>query len=221
MPSNHLILCRPLLLLSSIFPSIRVYSNESVLCIRWPEYWSFSIHYDIFNKENVSRVEHLLCTVSLKLINMNIKNLTQGPQELNVAITCLHLGIFFLLSLSVPYRCQCSLRSFSPTILSALQVLISTFHKPHSCLLFHMLSQSWHMVIKIFLLLFSRRDHFSIMMQNLCNVIIGRWDCMSADQEDLWKRHEIINSQSHLPVLACSREKKMQMVAKEHVGDGG
>ena len=42
MPSNHLILCRPLLLLPSIFPSIRVFSNESVLCIRWPTYWSFS-----------------------------------------------------------------------------------------------------------------------------------------------------------------------------------
>ena len=42
MPSNHLILCHPLLLLPSIFPSIRVFSNESALCLRWPEYWSFS-----------------------------------------------------------------------------------------------------------------------------------------------------------------------------------
>ena len=42
MPSNHLILCRPLLLLPSIFPSIRVFSNESALCIRWPKYWSCS-----------------------------------------------------------------------------------------------------------------------------------------------------------------------------------
>ena len=42
MPSNHLILCCPLLILPSIFPSIRVFSNESVLCIRWPNYWSFS-----------------------------------------------------------------------------------------------------------------------------------------------------------------------------------
>ena len=42
MPSNHLILCRPLLLLPSVFPSIRVFSNESVLRIRWPKYWSFS-----------------------------------------------------------------------------------------------------------------------------------------------------------------------------------
>ena len=42
MPSSHLILCRPLLLLPSVFPSIRVFSNESALCIRWPKYWSFS-----------------------------------------------------------------------------------------------------------------------------------------------------------------------------------
>ena len=44
MPSNHLILCRPLLLLSSIFPSIRVFSNESAFCIMWPKYWSFSFN---------------------------------------------------------------------------------------------------------------------------------------------------------------------------------
>ena len=43
MPSNHHILCCPLLLLPSIFPSIRVFSNESALCIRWPKYWSFSL----------------------------------------------------------------------------------------------------------------------------------------------------------------------------------
>ena len=42
MPSNHLILCRPLLLLPSTFPSIRVFSNESAVCIRWPKFWSFS-----------------------------------------------------------------------------------------------------------------------------------------------------------------------------------
>ena len=44
MPSNHLILCRPLLLPTSIFPSIRVFSKESALCIRWPKYWSFSFN---------------------------------------------------------------------------------------------------------------------------------------------------------------------------------
>ena len=44
MSSNHLILCHPLLLLPSIFPSIKVFSNESILCIRWPKYWSFSFN---------------------------------------------------------------------------------------------------------------------------------------------------------------------------------
>jgi len=50
MPSNHLILCRPHLLLLSIFPSIRVFSNESALCIRWPKYWSFSFSISPSNK---------------------------------------------------------------------------------------------------------------------------------------------------------------------------
>ena len=50
MPSNHLILCRPLLLLPSIFSSIRVFSNESALCIRWPKCWSFSFNISPFNE---------------------------------------------------------------------------------------------------------------------------------------------------------------------------
>ena len=49
MPSNHLILCHPLLLLPSIFPSIRVFSNEPALCIRWPKYWSFSFSISLSN----------------------------------------------------------------------------------------------------------------------------------------------------------------------------
>ena len=50
MPSNHLILCHPLLLLPSVFPSIRVFSNESVLCIRWPKDWSFSFNISLSNE---------------------------------------------------------------------------------------------------------------------------------------------------------------------------
>ena len=50
MPSNDLILCHPLLLLPSIFPSIRVFSNESALCIRWPKYWSFSFNFSLSNE---------------------------------------------------------------------------------------------------------------------------------------------------------------------------
>ena len=51
-PSNHLILCRPLLLPSSVFPSMRVFSNESVLLIRWPEYWSFSFNISPSNEHS-------------------------------------------------------------------------------------------------------------------------------------------------------------------------
>ena len=52
MPSNHLILCRPLLLLPSIFPSIRVFSNESALCIMWPKYWSFRFNISPSNEHS-------------------------------------------------------------------------------------------------------------------------------------------------------------------------
>ena len=52
MPSNHFILCHPLLLLPSIFPSIRVFSNESVLCIRWLKYWSFSLQHQSLNENS-------------------------------------------------------------------------------------------------------------------------------------------------------------------------
>ena len=50
MPSSHLILCHPLLLLPSIFPNIKIFSNKSVLCTRWPKYWSFSFNINPFNE---------------------------------------------------------------------------------------------------------------------------------------------------------------------------
>ena len=56
MPSNHLILCRPLLLLPSIFPSIRIFSNEPALRIRWPKYWSFSFSFSIIPSKEYSEL---------------------------------------------------------------------------------------------------------------------------------------------------------------------
>ena len=58
MPSNHLIFCHPLLLLPSIFPSIRVFSDESAICISWPKYWNFS-----FNNVNIQFSKHHLLTI--------------------------------------------------------------------------------------------------------------------------------------------------------------
>ena len=64
MPSNHLILCHPLLLLPSIFPSIRVFSNKLALCIRWPKYWSFSFNLSSSNSGLISfRMD---CWISLQ-----------------------------------------------------------------------------------------------------------------------------------------------------------
>ena len=89
MPSNHLILCRPLLLLPSIFPSIRVFSNESVLHIRWPKYWSFSFSITPSNEHSgllSFRMDWLdLFTVQgtlknlLKSINSLVLSLLYGP----------------------------------------------------------------------------------------------------------------------------------------------
>ena len=76
MPSNHLILCRPLLLLPSIFPSIRVFSNESTLCIRWPKYWSFSFNISPSN-EYSGLVSFRMDWLDLLAVWGTLKNLIQ------------------------------------------------------------------------------------------------------------------------------------------------
>ena len=74
MPSNHLILCHPLLLLPSIFPSIRVFSNESALRIRWPKYWSFSFNISPFN-EHPGLVSFRMDWLDLLTVQGTLKNL--------------------------------------------------------------------------------------------------------------------------------------------------
>ena len=76
MPSNHLILCQPLLLLPSIFPSIRVFSNESVLHIRWPKYWSFSFSISPSN-EYSGLISHGMDWLALLAIKGTLESLFQ------------------------------------------------------------------------------------------------------------------------------------------------
>ena len=76
MPSNHLILCRPLLLLPSIFPSIRVFSNESALCIRWPKYWSFSFNLSP-SSEHSGLISFRMDLFELLAVQRNLKSLLQ------------------------------------------------------------------------------------------------------------------------------------------------
>ena len=76
MPSNHLILCRPLFLLPSIFPSIRVFSNESVLRIRWPKYWSFSFNISPSN-EHPGLISFKIDWLDLLAVQGTLKSLLQ------------------------------------------------------------------------------------------------------------------------------------------------
>ena len=76
MPSNHLILCRPLLLLPSIFPSIRVFSNESALRMRWPKYWSFSFSISP-SKEHSGLISFIMDLLDLLAVQGTLKSLLQ------------------------------------------------------------------------------------------------------------------------------------------------
>jgi len=93
MPSNHLILCRPLLLPSSIFPSIRVFSNESVLCIRWPKYWSFSFSISPSN-EYSGLISFRMGWLDLLAVPGTLKSLLQHHSS-KASILC-HSALFIV-----------------------------------------------------------------------------------------------------------------------------
>ena len=99
MPSNHLILCRPLLLLPSIFPSIRVFSSEAALCIRWPEHWSFSFSLSPSN-EHPGLISFRMDRLDLLAVQGTLKSLLQ-PNSSKVSI--LWCSAFFIVQLSHPY----------------------------------------------------------------------------------------------------------------------
>ena len=96
MPSNHLILCHPLLLLPSIFPSIRVFSNESALCIRWPKYWSFSLSISPFN-EHSGLISFRMDWLDLFAVQGTLKGLLQHHSSKASILWC---SAFFIVQLS-------------------------------------------------------------------------------------------------------------------------
>ena len=99
MPSNHLILCRPLLLLSSIFPSIRVFSYESVLHIRWPKYCSFSFSISSSNKYS-GLISFRMDWLDLLAVQGTLKSLLQHH---SLKASILQHSAFFIVQLSHPY----------------------------------------------------------------------------------------------------------------------
>ena len=96
MPSNHLIICRPLVLLPSIFPSIRVFSNESALHIRWPKYWSFSFNIT----EHSGLISFRMDWLDLLAVQGTLKSLLQHHSSEASVLWC---SAFFTVQLSHPY----------------------------------------------------------------------------------------------------------------------
>ena len=99
MPSNHLILCSPLLLQPSIFPSIRVFSSESVLCIRWPKYWSFSFSISLSN-EYSGLISFRIDCLDLFAVQGTLESLLHHHSS---KASILQHSAFFMVQLSHPY----------------------------------------------------------------------------------------------------------------------
>ena len=99
MPSNHLILCHPLLLLPSIFTNIRVFSNESALRIRWPKYWSFSFNVSLYN-EHPGLISFRMDWLDLLAVQGTLKSLLQHHSS---KASILWSSAFFIVQPSHPY----------------------------------------------------------------------------------------------------------------------
>ena len=127
MPSNHLILGHPLLLLPSIFPSIKVFSNESVLCIRWPKYWSFIFSISPSNEPS-GLISFRMDWLDLLAVQGTLKNLLQHHSSKE---SILQRSAFFIVQLSHPYM----------TTGKAIALTRWTFVGKVMSLLFNMLSR--------------------------------------------------------------------------------
>ena len=124
MPSNHLVLCCPLLLLPSVFPSIRVFTNESSLHITWPKYWSFSFSISPSN-EYPGFIFFRIDWFDLLAVQWTVKSLLQHQLKVSV----LQLSAFFMVQLSHPYM----------TTRKTIALTIRTFVGKVMSLLFNML----------------------------------------------------------------------------------
>ena len=126
MPSNHLILCHPLLLSSSIFPRIRVFSNESALHIRWPKYWSFSFNISPSN-EHSGLISFRLDWLDPLSVQGALKSLLQHYSSKASILGC---SAFFIVQLSHPYMTTgktiaLTRRTFVDTVMPLLFNMVS------------------------------------------------------------------------------------------------
>ena len=136
MPSNHLILCPPLLLPPSIFPNIRVFSNESVLCIRWPKYWNFSFSISLSN-EYLGLISFRMDWLDLLAVQGTLKSLLQHHSSK----ASIHWYLaFFIVQFSHPYMntgktISLTRQTFLGKVTSLLSRLVIAFLPRSKCLL--------------------------------------------------------------------------------------
>ena len=142
MSSNHLILCHPLLLLHSIFPSIRIFSNESALRMRWPKNWSFSFSISP-SSEHPGLISFRMDWLDLLAVQGTLKSLLQHHSS---KASILQRSAFFTVQLSLPYMTTgktiaLNRRTFVGKVMSLLLNMLSrlviTFLPRSKCLLFH------------------------------------------------------------------------------------
>ena len=126
MPSNHLILCRPLLLLPSVFPSIRIFSNELSLYIRWPKYWSFSFSTSPSN-EYSGLISFRIDWFDLLAVQGTLKSLLQHHCS---KASILQHSAFFMVQLSYPY--VTTGKTIALTIWTFVSNLVSLLFNMHS-----------------------------------------------------------------------------------------
>ena len=140
MPSSHLILCHPLLLLPSIFPSIRVFCNESTLHIRWPKYWSFSFSI-VPSKEHPGLISFRMNWLDLLAVQGTLKSLLQHHSSKASILWC---SAFFTVQLSHPYMTTGKTIALTrwtfvgkvmPLLFNMLSRLVITFLPRSKCLL--------------------------------------------------------------------------------------
>ena len=153
MPSNHLILCHPILPLPSTFPSIKIFSNESVLCIKWPNYWSFSFSISPSN-EYSGLISFRMDWLDLLAVQGTLKSLLQHHSS--KASILLH-SAFFIVQLSHPYMTtgktialirQTFVDKVISLLLNMLSRLVITFLPRSKCLLISWLQSPSAMILE-------------------------------------------------------------------------
>ena len=140
-PSNHLILCCPLLLLPSIFPNIRVFSNKSALCTRWPKYWNFSFNISLSN-EHSGLISFRMDELDLLAVQGTLKSLLQHHSS---KTSVLWHSAFFIVQLSHPY--MTTGKTIALTRWTFVEKVMSLIFNMLSRLVITFLSRNKHLLI--------------------------------------------------------------------------